>query len=222
MSVQNTEGIVMDVSHPIRAVVPTLDGPVLEVLAGTTRPLTGPEIQRLAGVGSPNGVRRVLTRLAEQGIVRANQHSAATFYSANREHLAWPAIEELVGIRRALFERIEHLIAGWEAAPLHASLYGSMARAGGDSGSDIDILLVRPQGIDEEDPPWAEQIDELRHKVTDWTGNHCHAFQLDLERLAQHVKADDPLVQEWIRDARTLAGASFKALVGQLPAGGRS
>jgi hypothetical protein len=209
----------MDVSHPIRTVVPTLDGPVLEVLSGTTRSLTGPEIQRLAGVGSPNGVRRVLARLVQQGLVDARHHTTAIFYTANREHLAWPAIEALVGIRRALVERLERLLGSWESPPVHASMYGSMTRGTGTAESDIDLLLVRPHGIDEEDLPWAEQVDDLRRKVSGWTGNHCRAFQLDLDRLAQHVRAGDPLVQEWLRDGKTLVGAPMNALVRQIPTG---
>src|SRR6266508_1038245 len=65
----------VDVAHPIRAVVPTLDGPVLEVLARTTRPLTGREIHRLAETGSPNGVRLALTRLSGQGLVHAEERA---------------------------------------------------------------------------------------------------------------------------------------------------
>lgn len=65
----------MDVAHPIHAVVPTLEGPVLEVLARTTT--------------------------------------------------------------------------------VHASLFGPFARGDGDASSDIGLLLVRPDGIDEDEQPWA-------------------------------------------------------------------
>jgi hypothetical protein len=46
------------VAKPITAVVPTLDGPVLTVLAGTTSPCLS-EIARLSGRGSISGVRKV-------------------------------------------------------------------------------------------------------------------------------------------------------------------
>jgi signal transduction histidine kinase len=87
----NTGRSFVDVAHPIRSVVSTLDGPVLEVLARTTRSLTGREIHRLAGTGSPNGVRRALDRLAEQGLVHAEERAKAVFYPGNRDHVAWPA-----------------------------------------------------------------------------------------------------------------------------------
>jgi len=40
----------MDLSKPATAVVPSADADVLTVVAGTTRALTGREIQRLSGV----------------------------------------------------------------------------------------------------------------------------------------------------------------------------
>src|ERR1035437_3462256 len=89
----------MDVSHPIRSVIPTLDAPVLEVLAGTTRGLSGREIHRLSSSGSLTGIQLVLARMVNQGLVTAEEHTSVTLYVANREHLAWPAIEQLAGIR---------------------------------------------------------------------------------------------------------------------------
>jgi hypothetical protein len=46
-----------------------LEGEVLSVLAGTSKPLTGREVARLARRGSDRGLRLALNRLAEQGIV---------------------------------------------------------------------------------------------------------------------------------------------------------
>jgi len=46
----------MDLGHPISTIAPPLIARVLEVLGGTTRPLTGREIGKIIGEGSPNGV----------------------------------------------------------------------------------------------------------------------------------------------------------------------
>jgi hypothetical protein len=200
----------VDLRHPIHAVVPTLDGPVLEVLARTTRPLTGREVHGLARRGSPNGIRLALARLAEHGIVYAEQRSTAVYYTANREHLAWPAVETLTNLRRTLFQRLRTELESWDCPPIHASLFGTAARGDGDATSDIDILLVRPDDVSEDDPPWAEQVDRLRHCVVSWTGNRCHAFQVDRQRLAEHMRANDPLIDSWLRDAITLAGPDLR------------
>ncbi len=210
----------MDVGRPIRAVVPTLDGPVLEVLARTTRWLTGPEVHRLAAVGSPNGVRLVLARLVKQGLVVADEHPAAVLYQANREHLAWPAVETLAGIRARLIEGIRGELDSWGSPALHASLFGSVARGDGDAESDIDVLVVRPDDADEDQPPWADQVDRLRAQVWAWTGNQCQVFQLEHARLTEHVRAKDPLVGDLLRDSVRLTGPDLRAFVGGLASPG--
>lgn len=208
----------MDLTHPIRSVVPTLDGPILEVLARTTRPLSGLEVHRLAGTGSPNGVRLALARLVAQGVVNADERAHAFFYAANREHVAWPGVEILANLRSTLLDSLRNDLRAWTVQPVNAALFGSTARGDGAVESDIDVLLVRPDDVSEDDPPWAEQVALMRERVTSWTGNHCQAFQVDRARLAEHVRAHDPLVDELGRDAITLAGQDLRAVLRDLPA----
>ena len=201
----------MDLAHPLRSLVPTLDGPVLEVLAGTTRPLSGRQVFVLARTGSPRGIRLVLARLVAQGIVLAEEHPGATLYTANRKHLAWPSIEALVGLRSSLLDQIRARIKDWRVAPVHASLFGSTSRGEADEESDLDLLLVRPDECDEEE--WARQTEALRDWVRESTGNRCQTFEVDVSRFAEHVAARDPLVDAWRRDGVQLAGVSIEALV---------
>ncbi|MFN3007547.1 nucleotidyltransferase domain-containing protein [Mycolicibacterium wolinskyi] len=196
--------------------VSTLDGPVLEVLSRTTRSLTGREVHRLTGTGSPNGVRLALARLTEQGVVHAEQRSNAVFYSANREHLTWPAVQCLTALRSTLIRSLGDELTSWQCPPAHASLFGSAARGDGDATSDIDILLIRPDDVPNEDPLWDKQVDDLRERVWKWTGNRCHAFELDRHRLAEHVVAKDPLVDALLRDAIDLAGRDLGTILKDL------
>jgi predicted nucleotidyltransferase len=212
----------MDLTYPIRSVSPTLEGPVLEVLARTTGSLTVGEVHRLVEIGSLNGVRLALARLVRQGVVYADERSTAIFYHANRDHLAWPSVRALAGLRGALLHRLRAEVGSWEVRPMHASLFGSAARADGNADSDVDILLVRPDGRDEDGSPWADQVDRLRELVPTWTGNRCHAFQLDTARLGEHVQVRDPLVDEWLRDAIKLDGEDLRIVLRRLlAAGGR-
>ena len=205
--------IFVNVSHPIRSVIPTLDAPVLEVLAGTTRGLSGREIHRLAGSGSLSGVQLVLARMVAQGLVIADEHRSVTLYTANRHHLGWPAIEGLVGIRARLLDLIREAVSRWPIAPLHVSLFGSAARRDGDARSDIDILIVRPDGIGEGDDAWEYQVDSLREAVLSWTGNRCQSFVIDRARLAAYLAVSDPLVENWLSDEVLIAGERLKAII---------
>ncbi|HEY6058053.1 MAG TPA: nucleotidyltransferase domain-containing protein, partial [Candidatus Limnocylindrales bacterium] len=190
-----------------------------EVLAGTTRGLSGREIHRLAGVGSVRGVQLVLARLVRQGLVGADEHANATLYAANRAHLAWPALEALVGLRRRFRERLGEAIAGWTLAPLHLSIFGSAARRDGDAESDIDLLIVRPGEVREGDEAWEAQLDVLRDQVTAWTGNRCQTFDIDSARLAEHLAASDPIIEDWLRDEVLISGQPLRSLIDGLAVG---
>src|SRR4051794_10747130 len=96
----------MDLSRPYTALCPSLDGDVLVTLAGTRRPLTGREVARLAGRRSHVGVRDVLARLVEQGLVDRQEAGSALLYTLNREHLAAPAVAVLAGMRSDLVRRL--------------------------------------------------------------------------------------------------------------------
>ena len=200
----------MDVARPLTVLVPSLDGPVLEALARTSRPVTGREAHRLAGAGSESGVRLVLARLVEHGLVNATQAGKATLYVANREHIAWPLVEGLVNLRRELFARMGKLIAAWSSPPATVTVFGSAARGDGGLDSDIDVLVVRPAGGDE---VWEEQLDGLREHVASWTGNPCQVYELTEQEFVQHVEAREPIVDEWRRDAVVVFGVPLTALV---------
>ncbi len=199
----------MDLGHPLASILPRVSARVLEVLAGTTRPLSGREIARISGEPRAS-VWRSLDRLAEAGLVARDDRSAATYFVANRDHLAWPGIEGLVGLRSALVGRIRDDVAAWPVAPVHASLFGSFARADAGPDSDIDLLLVRPAHLD--DDAWDAQVEDLRSRVLAWTGNRLQAVVVDLARLDEHVRADDPLVTAWLTDGLLLAGQPLPRL----------
>src|SRR5438132_13713998 len=93
---------IMDLSRPWALIRSPLDMEVLLVLRGTTRPLTGREVARLVRTGSQPAVNTALRRLAEQGLVRAEEAGNAFLYTLNREHLGASSIELLAGIRSEL------------------------------------------------------------------------------------------------------------------------
>lgn len=178
----------MDLSEPSAAVCPSLDGPVLAVLAATTRALSVREVARLVARGSFEGVRKALLRLTEHGLVRVYEAGNATLYTLNRSHVAAPAVELLVDLRAELLRRITEAVAGWEVAPIHASVFGSAARGDGDTASDIDVFLVRPRRVAADDPVWRAQTDMLAEQIHAWSGNHlglAEVSETELPRVAR-------------------------------------
>jgi predicted nucleotidyltransferase len=204
----------MNMGHPITSIASPLAGRVLEVVSGTTRPLAGREIHKIVGEGSNSGVWKVLNRLEDQGILLADRRSHATYYIANRDHLAWPSIQAIVRLRDELTARLTAEIDGWAVAPLHASIFGSTARGDADVDSDVDLLVVRPEDLAPNTlEDWEEQLASVRDAVRRWTGNPCQTFVVTPSRLAEHVRAKDPLVRGWLHDEVLLAGESIVGLI---------
>lgn len=159
----------MNVSRAYSAVAPTVEGDVLVVLAGTTQPLTGRRVARLARRGSVAAVAKALDRLVRQGLVLRQEAPPASLYTLNRQHVATSAVEALAFIRTELLHRLRHAFSTWSILPVHASLFGSTARGDGDLDSDIDIFVVRPAGVDAEDATWGEQLKEIGDAILAWT-----------------------------------------------------
>jgi predicted nucleotidyltransferase len=218
----------MDVSEPTRSVTPTLDGPVLAVLAAAGRPLTVGQVAEQAARGSEIGIRRSLARLVEQGVVHATLMGRNQVHELNREHVAAEAAVIMANIRLRLWERFRIEIATWMVKPLYAAAFGSAARGDGDATSDIDLLLVHPPMRGERKPStskatasstsrapdafagrnddagvtleWEEQLDRLRESVERWTGNPLQIIDLSLDEWRRPASAHRMLLDQVRQD----------------------
>ena len=106
----------MHVVMPARSVLPRVDAPVLLALHGSTRPMTGHRRAVLAGV-SRTAVNPILSRLTSAGIVFAEQPGAAMPHLGNRDHVAWPAIKALAGMRNAVLPAVTGELTSSDPAP---------------------------------------------------------------------------------------------------------
>ena len=185
----------MDVRLPLRSVMPTLDGPVVAVLAGTTAPSSLAEIHRRAGEGSKSGIRRVLLRLVGEGLV----HEVPGGYLLNRQHLAAPAVELLANLHGELTARIRREIEGWSQRPVLVGLFGSAARRDGDASSDIDLLVISDDGN-------IDDVDRLRECVEAWTGNSAQIITLTPADIRRLRRAEEPIVKVWDRELVVISG----------------
>jgi predicted nucleotidyltransferase len=204
----------MNLSRPWAVIRSPIDMEVLLVLHGTTRPLTGRDVARLVRAGSQPAVNTALRRLAEEGLVRAEEAGNAYLYTFNREHLGAHAVELLASIRTELERRLRAEVTDWEISPAHVSIFGSAARGDGDTRSDIDIFVVRPAGVAEDDPGWREQLEQLSDHVHNWTGNHAAISEVSAADVRRLRRERPPVVDELRRDAITLAGPAPAELLG--------
>jgi predicted nucleotidyltransferase len=178
---------------------------VLSALARTTRPLTGREIARLTE-RSEAGVRNTLRRLVAEGLVDVQEAGKARLHVLNRHHVAAPAVELLANVRTELVRRLEAELASWEIRPRYASVFGSFARGEGDVESDIDLLVVRAEEVDESDALWRKQVAELATDVRRWTGNHASIADLSVEEFRRLQDDRPPIHAALQRESIALLG----------------
>ena len=224
----------MNLSDPSQAITPTLDGPVLAVLARAGRPLTVGEVAAESVRGSEIGIRRCLARLVDQGIVRATEMGRNRVHQLNREHLAAPAAVLLGDLRPELWKRLRGELRRWNVAPYHACVFGSAARGDGGDKSDIDILLIHPLFPGDPDIPrqatvlrsmvdkfsappfwskkhaalWTRQVDRLRERVMSWTGNRLQVVDVSYAEWIGRP-SDDGIWAEIERDAIDITPSLF-------------
>jgi predicted nucleotidyltransferase len=226
----------MDLSDPTRAIIPTLDGPVLAVLAAAGRPLTVGQVAQQAARGSEIGIRRSLARLVAQGIVRAIWMGRNQVHELNRDHIAADVATALADLRPALWERFRVELRGWKVKPLLACVFGSAARGDGDESSDVDLLLVHPPFPGEPKPArlnsalrsqiadalgtlapasettdaarqWESQLEGLRGAVESWTGNPLQIVDMSFHEWRQPAKPHRALLSEIGNDGVELVKA---------------
>jgi hypothetical protein len=189
----------------MQVVTPTLDADVLCVLARADVELTGRELQRLAGHGSHQGVRNAADRLVREGIVERRSAGNAHLYRLNRDHVAAQWIEKLATLPEQIIERLRGDIAEWVQPPALAMLFGSVATGRATSASDIDLLIVRPENCDPDDPAWSRQLGDLQTLATACSGNDARVLEYGQDELASG--AAEPVLDSAFRDGIELYGS---------------
>lgn len=199
----------MNLTNPISAVSPGGRGVILSVLARTTEPLSGRRIAELAGdqLGKTRAIE-VLGELAAAGIVLVESRPPALLYQLNRDHLAADAICQLADLRSTLIEQMRSHLDGWECAPATAWLFGSAARGDGTDSSDIDIAVVRPEGLDADELVWSAQLVEFSDAIARWTGNETNVIEYSESEISELHRAGEPILESIQAEGIRLAGRS--------------
>lgn len=168
--------------------------------------MSGREVHQLSHRERVEGIRQTLRELAAAGIVAVERRPGISLFRLNREHLMAPALLSLLTARKELVARITALLEGWPLPLRHASVFGSAARADGDVGSDVDLVLVAVSEQDAASPAWRAATDHLVEQVQRWSGNSAHVITVEPGQLAAMIEGQDPLVESWRGEARRLVG----------------
>jgi predicted nucleotidyltransferase len=198
----------MDVGLPMRDVVPSAQGPVLRVLVHAGGPLTGRRVAELTDPRvSPAQTANVLRTLAASGLVDATPAGRAILFAINRDHLLYEAVAGLATARQQLWSRMGEHVRSWRHPPEAVVVFGSAARGDGDAGSDIDLLVVRPDHVAEGEPAWQADVEDLVTRTTRWTGNAVDMLLSSPRELQALARNGERVLTEIRRDGRFIVGA---------------
>lgn len=193
----------MELNRPLATITPTLDGDVLMVLARHDATFTTGQVHRILTQHSEEGIRKVLRRLTDQGIVLADRIGNAFAYRFNQDHLAAQHILGLARIQETFLARLEALLESWNTPPVYAAVFGSAARGQMRPNSDIDLLLVQPHAA--ADAEWDDQVNNLANTVTRWLGNDTRILEFTQSEITA-TGHEEPVLSDVLRDGLTVAG----------------
>lgn len=203
----------MDFVRPIEAIVPGAQGRVLAVLAETTAELNLRTIAQLAGVSQAQA-SRVLPGLVELGVIERREVPPASLFRLVPEHVAARALLAIARSTDFVLDEIGRLSGALPRPPLSVIVFGSFARREAGPDSDLDLVVVRPTDIDEDNEAWAESIEGWRRDVRRLTGNPVEVLEVSDDEAALRLTGRSQVWGDIRRDGRVVHGIGLDGLRG--------
>ncbi|TAM68369.1 MAG: nucleotidyltransferase domain-containing protein [Microbacteriaceae bacterium] len=202
----------MDLSHPEYAVLGEDRARVLHRLFVLAEPVSGRRIHQLSGVKTLRTTQRILDDLVSVGMVDMRSIGSANAYEANRDHVMWGPIEEVLAVPAATEQRITEILRDTiDDRAAGSALYGSFARGEAGTHSDIDLFIVWNEGVSED--VQADILHEVAERIRRLTGNQAQLFAITRPELERLIANDAPLIHSLRNDARRLTGVEIKRLL---------
>lgn len=192
----------MNLSHPEFDIFGENEGRILYTLSTLVDGASGRRIHALSGVKSLITTRQILARFVAAGLVVVRRVGAANLFTANRNHLLWESITQILEGPARLESSITDLLAEFKVEGLiGAALYGSFARREAGQDSDIDILVVHEDGALR---ALVDPIGAVSATIEEMSGNVVQMLPVTIAELKAMIVNADPLIGSLRRDARNL------------------
>lgn len=206
--------VVVDFREPVQAMIPGAQGRILAVVCQTSAELNLRTIARLSGV-SVAQASRVMPALVDLGLVERREAPPSALFKLVPDHVAARAVTALADARRTVLEEVGENASRLSVAPLSVIVFGSFARGEADHASDLDIVLVRPAGVDGEDAQWRTAIDAWVEMVRRLTGNRVELLEVGGEEVGAKLRSKKQLWSDIQRDGIVVHGRTIEDLRGR-------
>jgi len=207
----------VDFRHPVEAVIPGAQGRVIAALLGTSGDLNLRTIARVAGV-SVAQASRVLPGLVDLGMIERREVPPSSLFRIVPEHVATRALVALADSRAVVLAEMGRAAAKIRPAPISVIAFGSFARGDGEPDSDIDVIMLRPTGVDADDDGWSQAIERWRTVVSRVAGNTVEILDVDADAVAAKLSGRSELWRDVHRDGQVVFGKRLDALADRLSA----
>lgn len=111
-----------------------------------------------------------------------------------------------------LRDRMAERIIQWPLRPLLVVRYGSAARGVATAGPDLDVLVVRHDATEPDDPTWQHQLAERADRVYRWTGKRASVIDMSRRETVDGLGDQEPFLAEADRDGWLVAGQALGEL----------
>jgi predicted nucleotidyltransferase len=203
----------VDFARPIEALIPGAQGRILAVLAETSAELNLHTLARLSRVSLAQA-SRVMPGLVDLGLVTRREVPPSALFRLVPDHVAARPLLELARARTTVLQELGRRAATLDPQPVAVVVYGSLARGDSRPGSDIDVLVVRPDGIGD-DAHWHDQLEEWRRQAVELSGNPVELLLVDRDAAARHLRSRRPLWAAIRREGIVVHGAALTDLAGR-------
>ncbi|WP_166999525.1 nucleotidyltransferase domain-containing protein [Paramicrobacterium fandaimingii] len=203
-----------------------LDLPLADILGANGARI----LRRLGLVGTPLSMRRIaeltsvpiasasreLARFQRIGLVTRNDSGGASLWTLNRDHAFWGPLQDILATPQRIEQAIRSISSEMLTDNTTVALYGSFVRGEGTSESDIDVLVIWGTRSAEDEREMI--LTTIRDRISTLTGNSVDIIAFDPADIHDLVEANDPLVNSWLADARTVAGMTVPERIGMAKA----
>ena len=204
----------MDFAAPVQALIPGAQGRILAALAETTAELNLRTIARLSGVSLAQA-SRVMPGLVQLGIVERREVPPAALFRLIEDHIASRSVLALARARTTALDELGFTAAKLSPAPTSVIVFGSLAQGTAQAESDIDVLVVRPDSVDDDDHRWHAALENWRLQARRLTGNPIEIIEVAACDTSRLLRSRRPLWADIRRQGIVVHGQTLDELAGR-------
>lgn len=177
----------------------------LDVLLSSSDALSGREVARRADL-SPTTANLALGELEQAGLVTSRRDGRSYRWQVRSDNVLVRQIQQLARVQDE--EAAQVVVDALGAEPVSVTLFGSTARGESGVASDVDLLLVAADRV--QDLLFRRRAYQVSSALRSVLGCPVHVIVMDKDKLVR--QRDSEFVKGVLRDGRTLRGTAIRDL----------